>query len=137
MPKQDIVEKSRFKVDGEEIPGLIARDAINLESDVVEIPGFDRTVPTSNGVLKIPQILLTYKVNKDTKTLKFLRDWLFNNEEKNCIWERSDGTGDGFEKIDLGWCQLGSNNIPAYDAAAPVPAQIQALLLPESYDVIE
>jgi hypothetical protein len=136
MPKQDIVEKFKFKVDGEEVVGLIARDAINVESDVVEIPGFDKVVPVSNGVKKMPQILLTLKNSKDTQTLKFMRDWYFNNEEKQCIGERVDGTGEVFEEIDFGSCQLGSNNIPAYDAAAPVAAQIQALLLPESFDPV-
>lgn len=136
MPKQDIVEKGRLKIDGEEIPGLIARDAINVESDTVEIPGFDKIVPVTNGVKKIPTILLTYKINNANQTLKFLRDWYFKNEEKTCIWERTDGTGQTIEEIDLGFCQLGSNNIPAYDAAAPVAAQVQALLVPESYDPI-
>jgi hypothetical protein len=136
MGKADIVEKSRFKIDGEEIPGLIARDAANVESDVVEIPGFDKVVPVTNGVKKMPQILLTYKNNKDTQTLKFFRDWYFNQEEKKCIWERVDGTGEVFESLDLGWCQLSSSNVPAYDASAPAPAQIQSLLLPESYDII-
>ncbi len=136
MPKGDIVEKGRLIFDGEEKPGLMARDAVNVESDIVEIPGFDKTVPVSNGVKKMPQILLTQKNNKDTETLKFMRDWYFNNEEKNVILERTDGNGETFESIDLGWCQLGSNNIPAYDASSPVAAQIQSLLLTESYDII-
>lgn len=136
MPRQDINEKTRFKFDGEEKPGLTARDAVNVESDVTEIPSFDKTVPTSNGVKKMPQVLITLKNNKDTDTLKFMRDWFFLNQEKNVVMERTDGTGEIFESIDLGWCQLSSNNIPAYDAAAPVYAQIQALMLAESYDVI-
>lgn len=136
MPKGDIVEKRILLIEGEELPGLVAVDAVNNESDIVEVPGRDKVVSVTNGVEKIPTFLLTYKIGRETETATFLNNWYKNREEKQCVLQRTDGSGNILEQRDLGYCQLSSFNIPAYAAEAPVFAQVSCLLVPESYDRI-
>jgi len=136
MAKSDIVEKRGLEADGAEVPNIIAMDAVNAEMEVVEIAGKDFIVSVANGVIKIPTFLITNKVNLDNGTLQFMQDWFHKKQQKNCILKRFDGNGQLIQEIDLGSCQVSSNNIPAYDAAAPATAQVQSMLLPERYDPI-
>ena len=136
MPKSDIVEKRILEADGVEVPGIISMDAVNSETGVVEIPGTDSIVSVADGVIKIPTFMMTNKVNRNNGTLKYMQDWFFKKQEKNCILKRLDGSGQIIQEVDLGSCQLSSSNIPAYDASSPVAAQVQSMVLPERFDPI-
>ena len=135
MAKSDQVEKKRLLVDGEELEGLIGIDEYVIEDDVVDIPGLNKVVPVRNGVKKIPPIPATYKINRNSKTLKFFQDWYNKNESKEVTIIRTDSSGNEFAR-EL-WPNTGVSklNAPAYDASAPVAAQVLVTFLPE--DIIE
>lgn len=129
--KNDQVEKKILLIDGEDLPGLIAIDEYIIEDDVVEIPGRDTTVSVRNGVKKVPPVPVTYKVTRDSATLKFYEDWYYKKEFHDVTLIRTDGAGNEFARELWPNTELSKLNAPAYDAAAPVAAQLLATLLPE------
>lgn len=131
MPKSDQVEKKIILVDGEEKEGLIGLDEYIVEDDVVEVPGRDKTTPVRNGVKKIPQISGTYKVNRDSPTLKVFEDWYYKKETHDVTLIRTDGAGNEFARELWPNTEVSKLNAPAYDAAAPVAAQVLVTFLPE------
>ena len=135
MAKSDQVEKKRLLVDGEELEGLIGIDEYVIEDDVVDIPGLNKVVPVRNGVKKIPPIPATYKINRNSKTLKFFQDWYNKNESKEVTIIRTDSSGNEFARELWPNTEVSKLNAPAYDAAAPVAAQVLVTFLPE--DIIE
>ena len=129
--KSDQVEKKILKIDGEELPGLINLDEYVIEDDVVDIPGRDKTVPVRTGVKKVPSIGGTYKINRDSSTLKFLEDWYYKKETHDVTLIRTDGAGNEFSRELWPNTELSKLNSPAYDASAPVAAQAVVMFLPE------
>lgn len=129
--KNDQVEKIITEVDNNELPGLIALDEYVVETDAVNVPGRDRTVPVSNGVIKIPSVGATYKINRNTVTYQILSDWFYKNEVKDMTIIKTDGAGNEFSRELWPNVQLSKFNGPAYDASAPVPAQVMVTFLPE------
>jgi len=87
-------------------------------------------------VKNIPEFLVTYKINRETNTAEFLSNWFETNDQKQCVLETTDGSGNILEQRDLGYCELASYNKVAFDSAAPPFAQVQSMLVPESYDKI-
>lgn len=131
MPKNDMVEKKILLVDGEELEGLIGIDEYIIEDDVVDVPGRDKTVPVRNGVKKIPPVPATYKVTRDSRTLKVLEDWYYKKETHDITLIRVDGGGQEFSRELWSNVEVSKLNAPAYDAAAPVAAQALVTFLPE------
>lgn len=129
--KSDQVEKKIVLVDGEEYPGLINLDEYVIEDDVVEIPGRKKTVPVRNGVKKIPQIGATYKITRNSPTLKGFEDWYYKHEVHEITLIRTDGAGNEFARELWQNVELGKLNAPAYDASSPVTAQAMVNFLPE------
>lgn len=129
--KSDQSEKKIILVDGEELEGLVGIDEYVVEDDVIDVPGRSKTVPVRNGVKKIPQIPATYKVNRNSKTLKFLEDWYYKNEVHEITLIRTDGAGNEFGRELWPNTEVSKLNAPAYDAAAPTFAQALVTFLPE------
>lgn len=129
-------ERRRIYVDGEEYPGLIAVGDVNNEKDKIDVPGYDKVTKTTNGVRKVPDIPLTYRIDKNSETLPFYRNWYLNNEEHDVKMERVNHKGDVFETILYPGCLLGSFNCPGYDAGAPTAAQFSCELIPDDEQVV-
>lgn len=129
--KGDMVEKKIMLVDGEEMPGLTMVDEYVIEDDVVEVPGRDRTTPVRNGVKKIPVIGSTFKIQRDSQTLKKLEDWYYLKEYHDVTIIRTDGKGKEFARELWPNTEVSKLNAPAYDASAPVYAQAVVNFLPE------
>ena len=129
--KSDQAEKKIILVDGEELEGLVNIDEYVIEDDVVEVPGRTKTVPVRNGVKKIPAIGATYKLNRNSKTLKKLEDWYYKNETHEITLIRTDSAGAEFARELWTNVEVSKLNAPAYDASAPTYAQAVVTYLPE------
>jgi len=128
--KSDMVEKRILEVDGEVLEGLIAVGQYAREEGVVDVPGLNKTIKVKNGVTVIPEVPFTFKIRRNSKTLKFLQDWKDLNECRDCTMIITDGSGNEINR-EL-WPNTECSRIagPAYDAASPVIAQKEIVLLP-------
>ena len=129
--KSDQVEKIVILVDGDNLPGLISKDEGVVSYGTVQIPGLDRIVPVSNGVKSIPEIPAVFKVQRDSKTSKFLQEWFEKQETHDVTVIRTDGSGKEFERQLWPNTELSQFNGPAYDASSPVTASVSVKFLPE------
>jgi len=134
MQRNDLAEKKKVFIDGEEIPGLVSFQEIVLEKGQLEVPEFSKIRRIQNGITTIPAVEMTYKISKDTNTLKFFRDWFNKDEEHDVTVVRTDAAGMEFARTLLPSCECVRYMEPAFDAANPTYAQVQATLAP--WDVL-
>jgi len=131
MAKSDMVEKRRFIIDQEEFDGIINVDEIPIVTGQVDVPGIDKIVPVSNGVVTIPAFGVIFKIRRDDPKLKFINNWFKNKETHDVVMIRSDSAGNDIERIMMPNVELLGNGFPAYDASAPVFAQNSLTMAPE------
>ncbi|MHC4717628.1 MAG: hypothetical protein ACYS5V_11710 [Planctomycetota bacterium] len=134
MQRNDMAEKKRVLFDGEEIPGLTNIQEIPMEKGQLEVPEFHRIRRIQNGITTIPAVEMTYKIAKDTNTLKFFRDYFNNDEDHDVTIVRTDAAGTEFARTLLPSCECVRYLEPGFDAANPTYAQVQVTLTP--WDVI-
>lgn len=126
----DMAEKNRVFVDGEELAGLVNFGEVSLEVNQIEVPEFEITRLIDSGVKKIPAIELTYKLSRESKTLKILQNWFFNKESHDITKVRVDAGGVEFARTLFPSCRCVGYTEPAYDAASPTYAQCKIKLAP-------
>lgn len=126
----DMAEKVRAYIDGDEIPGLVNFGELTIEINQIEVPEFEITRLIDSGVKKIPAQELTYKLARESKTLKFLQSWFFNKETHDLTKVRVDASGVEFARTLFPGCRCVSYNEPQYDAASPTYAQCKIKLVP-------
>lgn len=126
----DMAEKVRIYIDGEELPGLVNFGELTMEISQIEVPEFEITRIIDSGVRKIPAIELTFKLARESKTLKYLQDWFFNKETHDLTKVRVDAGGVEFGRTLFPSCRCVTYNEPPYDAAAPTYAQCKIKLVP-------
>lgn len=134
MQRNDQAEKHKILIDGVEITGLVGTAEYTLEKGTIEVPEFGHIRVIQNGIIKIAPYELTYKIKRTSNTLKFFRDWYFNNEVKEVIKIRTDASGTEFARTLFTSSECVKYFEPAFDGANPTYAQIKITLLP--YDVI-
>lgn len=134
MQRNDQAEKNRILIDGVEVDGLVAVQEYSLEKGTIEVPEFKKIRIIQNGISKIAPLNLTYKIKRDSDTLKFFRDWFQNDEIKDVVKVRTDATGTEFARTLFQSCECVKYYEPAFEGATPTYAQIQVTLLP--YEVI-
>jgi len=130
----DMAEKVKVHIEGEEILGLVWKGERVLESGTIEVPEFRRTRVIQNGITKIPPQEIRYKVARGTNTSKFFRDWKQNDEVKDVVIVYTDAHGDEYERDLLQQCECIKLGKPEIDLANPTYAQIAITLLP--WDII-
>lgn len=128
--RNDMAEKKRVEIDGDEIPGLVNFQEITLEKGQLEVPEFDRIRRIQNGITTIPAIEATYKIARDTNTLAFFRDWWNLNQQKDVTVIRTDASGAEFARTLMQSCELVRFQEPAFDAASPTYAQVGITFAP-------
>lgn len=128
--RNDMAEKKRVEIDGEEIPGLVNFQEITLEKGQLEVPEFDRIRRIQNGIITIPAVEMTYKIARDTNTLEFFREWYYQSQQKDVTVIRTDGSGAEFARTLLQSCELVRLQEPAFDAASPTYAQVAVTMAP-------
>ncbi len=134
MQSTDRAEKKRIFYNGQEIPGLVSLGPLRLEKNTLEVPGFSITRKIQNGVTKLPDVDLTYKIPRDNSAYVFFRDWYLNDEEKDLVVERVDASGQVIARTLLQACQCTVYEEPEYDAASPTFAKVTVKLVP--YDMV-
>lgn len=134
MQRNDLAEKKRILIDGEEIPGLVNFAEIPLEKGQLEVPEFSKIRRIQNGITTVPAIEMTYKVARDTNTLEYFKNWYFENEEHDVTVVRTDAAGSEFARTLLPSCECVRYVEPAFDAANPTYAQVMVTIAP--WDVI-
>jgi hypothetical protein len=117
-------------VNGVELAGLVSCSEIKFEKSVIEVPEFSYTRNIQNGITKVPQLDLVYKLTKGSNTLGTLRDWYVNNEVKDVLVIDTDATGVAFQQFICTDCEMTSLSDPEYDAASPGYAKYSVHLVP-------
>jgi len=126
----DMAEKVRAYWDGEEVPGLVNFAEINMEVSQIEAPEFEITRLIDSGVRKIPALELTYKLSRESKTLRFLQNFFYNRESHDLSKVRVDADGVEFARTLLPSCRCVGFTEPPYDAASPTYAQCKIKIAP-------
>lgn len=132
--RNDLAEKKKVMIDGVEIPGLLNVQEIPLEKGQLEVPEFSKIRRIQNGMATIPPVELTYKIQRDTETLDFMKEWFLKDESKDVTIIRTDGSGVEFARTLLPQSECVRYYEPPYDAAAPTFAQVQITLCP--WDIV-
>jgi len=130
MQKNDMAEKKKIEVDGEELPGLVRVDEIRIEQGTIEVPEFKRIRMIKNGILKIPVVNLLYKISRNSKTLQFYRDFFYNDEDHDFTIIRTDANGIEFARSELPMCESVLYAEPAWDGANVTYAQLPVMIVP-------
>lgn len=130
MQRNNMAEKTRVEIDGNELPGLVRFGEIALEKGQIDVPEQKRVRKISDGVSTIPAIELVYSVKRDSETLAFLRDWYVNNETKDVTKIRTDGHGVEFARTLLPDCECVRYVEPEYTAEGPTYAQVPITIIP-------
>jgi len=131
MQANEMVEKKRSIIDGEEIAGLVYAGELVLEKGSVEIPEFRKIRTVQNGITKYPPYELKYKLNRGTNTKNFFQDWYSGDEIKDVTIIRTDAHGVEFERVLLSQCEcLKIQLMPESDLASPAYAQMSVTILP-------
>lgn len=118
MNRNEIGMKRKIFVDGQELPGLVETGPMNDEEGVVEVPGFGRKVEIKDGVKKFGALDATYKVQPDTITKQFFRDWYYKNEVHDVVVVNTDATGVDVDKWLLPDCECAQYNEREFNAGS-------------------
>ena len=117
MQKNDLVLKRRaIWDDSDEIPGLVESSDLKDEEGLVDVPSFNRIISVKNGVKKFEPQTLIYKIVRGTNTLKFFRDFYFDNEFHDHSLINTDGVGAEVDRWLLRDCECSSFNERTYNA---------------------
>jgi len=138
MQANEMVEKKRSLIDGEEIAGLVYAGELLIEKGSVEIPEFKKIRTVQNGVVKYPPYELRYKLNRGTNTRSFFQAWYANDQVKDVTIIRTDAHGTEFERVLLSECEcLKIQLMPETDLASPIYAQMSVTILPWEITAID
>jgi hypothetical protein len=137
LQRNDIALKRRVLIDGAELPGLVSVSEIKFEKNVIEAPEFSYIRNIQNGITKVPQFDMVWKIDKGSSTLPFLRSWYFNNEVHEVIVIDTDATGQAFQQYICQACEMTSIGDPEYDAANPNYAKLTCHVIPFNIQMID
>lgn len=130
MQRNDMAEKKRVLIDGEELPGLFMVGEVSMEKGSIEVPEFKRIRVIQNGIIKIPTVQIGYKVQRNSKTLAFLRNWFFKDEDHDVTIIRTDAAGVEFARTLLTGVELLKYTEPPFDGVNPTFAKCEPILVP-------
>lgn len=128
--RNDIVEKHKLFFDGEEVPGLVSFGATPLEDGAVEVPEFGAINKIRDGIVRMPEIPVVFKLQRDSRTLKFCQDFYLNKETKDLVKVRTDASGTEFARTLFEGCECRHYEEPEFDAASPTYAKATIIILP-------
>ena len=128
--KNAIIEKKKVEWDGEEIPGLIGVEEIKFENKTVDVTDFSEEHTVDSNIMKVPPVIMKYRIDADTKTLEFFENFHLNKEVKDGTIIRTDAYGVEVKRYLMKDCSCFAHNIPAYDSDSPQPATISITVNP-------
>ena len=129
--KGDQIQKTKILADGEEIEGLINLPEYEPAEGVIQIPGYNKSVPVKDGTTVIPEIPMTFKVTRGSKTRQFFLDWKDRNQVKDCVIIRLDGKGQEIDRELWPNTECSKVSRGGFDASAVAVAPLNVTLLPE------
>jgi hypothetical protein len=135
--RNDLAMKRRVLIDGTEYPGLVSVGEVNFEKTVIEAPEFNFIRNIQNGITKVPQFDIVYKLDKGSSTLPFLRGWFVNNEVHDMIIIDTDATGQPFQQFNCSACECTKLADPEYDAKSPDYARYTVHIIPFSVTALD
>lgn len=135
--RNDLAEKKRIMIDGEEIPGLVSITEIPLEKGVIDVPEFSRIRKIQNGITTVPVVSMVYKIQRDSRSLTFFRDWYLKDETHDITVIRTDASGAEFARTLLASCECTKYVEPEFDASSPTYAKVSVDILPYEVTPIE
>jgi hypothetical protein len=135
--RNDLALKRKVKIDGVEYPGLVSVSEIKFEKSVIEAPEFNYVRNIQNGITKVPQLDLVWKLDKGSATLPFLRGWYMNNEVHDMVIQDTDATGQVFQQFLCTGCEMTSLADPEYDAGNPGYAKFTVHIVPYNITMID
>ena len=116
LQKNDMALKRKVLIDGEEVPGLVECSPLKDEEGVVEVPSFSRKHPIKDGVKLFDPLDMTYKVARDTNTVKVFSDWFYKDEYHDVTVVNTDATGAEVNRWLLRDCECKKHDTRAYNA---------------------
>ena len=131
MQTNEMIEKKKALWDGEEIPGLVSVGEIVREKRTVEVPSFRRIRDVQSDVIKIPQVTLTYKIERGKNTLQFFEEFFDDNQVKDLEIVRTDAHGVEFNRKMYMDCEVISITEPPSDMANPDYAKTTVVVAPK------
>lgn len=134
MQKNDMAEKRRLIIEGDEIPGLVSVAEKALEDGVIEVPEFARLRRIRNGVRSIPEVEVVYKLGRDTETLEFFQSWYDDHLQLDVVEVRTDASGTEFARRLWPLTEISRFVDPVFDGAAVEYARLTVTMLP--FDIL-
>ncbi len=132
--RNDLAEKIKVFWDGEEIPGLVSISETPLEDGVIEVPEFAAKRKIRDGIQTVPEMTMTYKVQRDSRALKFCQDFYLLKQTKDMVKVRCDASGTEFGRTMFPSCECTYYSEPEFDAASPTFAKVTIRVVP--YNVL-
>jgi len=131
--------KLRVTYDGVEIEGLVKVGEVTLESNLIDVPSYNRIFKIQSGVLTMPEVTFTYKCNaaddrakKGTK--KFFRDWYKQSKVVGTMQLiLVDASNAEIERTTWTDVECRRFSEPEMDLASPSYGRIDVVLIP--YDI--
>jgi hypothetical protein len=130
MQNGSMARKIKVLVDNAEIDGLVKFGEVSLEQGTIDVPSFNRIWKIQDGIIRMPEITLTYNTKRSTNTRRFLRDWYFQKQVKDMTIIACDATGTEFDRVL--WSDVECMKLvePEADLGSPTYAQISITVLP-------
>ena len=137
MQVNQMAEKKRMFVDGEEYTDLINVGDGLSEKDVVEVAdgNFKRTI--SNGQKSVTPRECSLAILRNSPVKRKIMDWYNNNETHDVTIVSYDGHGIEFERELLTDCELSKNSRPSWEATSASQAKIDFTLLPYNSVILD
>ena len=123
MQTNDMVNKKKIYVDGNEIKDLVVVGELSFEQSTVEVPSFEQITEVSSGIVKNPRIPLTFKNQRSTETRTLVKDWHFKKEHHEVTIVETDGDGVEYDRVKYTNCTCPIFKEAPYDASSPAYAQ--------------
>lgn len=135
--RNDLALKRKVLVDGVELAGLVSVSEIKFDKSVIEAPEFNYIRNIQNGIIKVPQLDMVWKIDKGSATLTYLRSWYFNNEVHDVTVIDTDATGVAFQQYLCTGCEMTGLSDPEYDAANPNYARLNCHVIPFNITMLD
>ena len=125
-----MAEKRKCFVDNVELPGLTKAGPMPLDEITIEVPGYGKVRTIQSGTIKIPPVDLTFRVDRSTRTRKFLNSWKTNKEIHDVLIVQGDASGQEFGRYLLPQCGLSKLDPGEADLGSPTYAHLDVVLVP-------
>ncbi|TGL39631.1 hypothetical protein EHQ53_14005 [Leptospira langatensis] len=135
MPQQNGVSDVRLVfINGYQLPGLANVNEQGYDMDSIEVPEQGYTALIASGQKKTLPLEVTYIVKRDSKTLKYFKDWDKSGGDARDIQmlhtDKSGNPLNAYARSIYSQCELGPIKWPDFDQASRKFANLKITLFP-------